>query len=176
MAAAARTFVLGCLIAQLGVARADDARLSEAHARDSTTLYLAGTWSPGPTVPIRIGADAALRYQHRFALELRLGMGGAGSVLGISSQLAWHAGLSAGVALPIGSRVVLVPMIAYDYHGLRDADGRIFAVHEATLELPIAIVLARGAVIEPYVQAGVSRYIGSTDWAVVVGPRIGIVL
>lgn len=168
--------MLGCVVAQLGVARADDARLSDAHARDSTTLYLASTWSPGPTVPIRIGADAAVRFQRRFALELRLGVGGAGSVLGISSQVAWHAGLSAGVAVPIGGRVVLVPMIAYDYHGLRDADGRLFAVHDATIELPIAIVLARGAVLEPYAQVGLSRYSGSTDWAIVVGPRIGIVL
>lgn len=176
MAAAVRRIVIGCLVARLGVAHADDVSLAGAHARHSTTLYLATAWSPGPTVPIRIGAEAALRVQRRIALELRIGAGGAGSVLGISSQLAWHGGLSAGVAVPIGSRVVLAPMVAYDYYGLRNADGRLFAVHEATVELPIAIVLARGAVLEPFVQAGLSRYSGSTDWTIVVGPRIGLVL
>lgn len=167
---------MGCLVAQLASARADDVRLSDAHARRSATLYLASAWSPGPTVPIRIGADVALRLHSRIALEFRLGLGGAGSVVGLASQIAWHAGIGAGVALPIGSRVVLAPMLAYDYFGMRDASGRLFAVHEATVELPVAIVLARGAVLEPFVQVGMSRYSGATDWAVVVGPRIGLVL
>jgi hypothetical protein len=106
--------VIAVGLARVGIANADDGP-APAHAQRSTTVYLSSVWSPGPTVPIRIGADGVVRTHRRgFALEARLGLGGAASVNGLGGQFAVHGGLAIGGALALGPRVVLAPMIAYD--------------------------------------------------------------
>ena len=167
--------VIGGMLGLAGVASADDASSARAHARSSTTVYLASPWSPGPTVPIRLGVEGAVRF-HRgnFALEMRLGLGGAGSVTALSSRLAAHAGGSLGLALPVSGHVVIAPMLAYDWFAEWEHAGASFSVHYVTLEVPISIVLDRGVVIEPFVQAGVARFHGATDPVLVIGPRLGI--
>jgi len=160
-------------------AHADDAAGDDAparaHARHSTTLYLGSMWAPGPTVPIRVGVEAALRMQRaHLAFELRLGGGGAGSVTGFGSVFGWHVGGGLGAALPLGGHVVVTPMLAYDVFGLIDADGASFPVHYMTLAVPVSLVVRRGALIELFAQAGLARYNGATDPAIVVGPRVGI--
>lgn len=172
-----RALVLGSVVAFAGVASADDTRIADAHADSSTTLFLGSMWSPGPTVPIRIGAEAALHVNYRhIALEARGGFGGAGTINGFGSQISWHLGAGAGVALATGKYVVISPMAAYDYFGTRDSDGTTVNVHYLTLELPAAIVLGRGVVLEMVAQLGMARYQGATDPAIVIGPRIGVVL
>jgi hypothetical protein len=172
-----RALVFGSVIALAGVASADDTRFSDAYADGSTTLFLGSMWSPGPTVPIRIGAEGAVRvnYKH-IAFEARGGFGGSGTINGFGSQIAWHLGAAAGVALATGKYVVISPMASYDYFGTRDSDGTTVNVHYLTLELPLAIVLGRGVVLEAVAQLGMARYQGATDPAIVIGPRIGIVL
>lgn len=170
-----RAIVIGGLLGLAGIASADGASPARAHARSSTTLYLASAWSPGPTVPIRLGVEGAVRFHHgNFALETRLGLGGAGSVTALSSRLAAHAGGSLGLALPVSGRVVIAPMLAYDWFAEWEYEGTSLSVHYVTLEVPIAIVLDRGVILEPFVQAGIARFHGATDPVLVIGPRLGI--
>lgn len=170
-----RAIVIGCMVGLAAPANADESRARD-HAQSSATLYLASTWSPSPTVPIRIGVDGAFRMHHnRLALEARVGLGGAGSVTAIGMQMAGHLGASVGFALTAGDRVVLSPMLAYDVFALWEHEGATVTVHYATIELPVAIVLDRGVVLEALAQLGLARYQGATDPAVVIGPRIGIV-
>ena len=172
----ARAIVIGCLVGLVAVARAEDP-LSDEHARSSTTLYLASAWSPGPTVPIRIGADGALRiHQWHIALEARLGIGGAGSLTGFGMQVAGHVGASLGVAVAAGERVVLSPMFAYDAFAIWEKGDGTSLVHYVTIEVPVSIILRRGVVLEPFAQVGIARYQGATDPVFVIGPRIGIIL
>ena len=171
-----RELVLGILIGALGFANADDAAPSRELARKSTTLFLGTTWTPGPTVPIRIGAEAALRVQRaHLAFEVRFGAGGAGSLNALGSVFGGHVGGGLGAALPLGAHVVITPMFGYDVFAMFDVGGAAFLVHHVTFDLPLAIVLRRGVAIEVFTQAGVARYNGMTDPALVVGPRIGIV-
>lgn len=174
-----RALLAGCLLGHLGTANAEDAPPTPARgfARSSTTIYLSNTWSPGPTVPIRIGVDGALRaHRGLLALEARAGAGGAGSVTGLGGFGSGHLGGSIGSAIPFGRRVVITPMLAYDVFAEWERDGASLAVHYVTLQLPVSIVLDRGVVLEPFLQAGVARYQGATDPVIVIGPRIGILL
>jgi hypothetical protein len=168
--------VIAVGLALVGIASADDGP-APAHARRSTTVYLSSAWSPGPTVPIRIGADGVVRTHRRgFALEARLGLGGAASVVGLGGQFAVHGGLALGGAFALGRRVVVAPMIAYDAFAEWEWYGAKVTVDYVTLELPISIVLDRGVVIEPFVQAGFSSFRDVHDPVIVIGPRLGIVL
>lgn len=152
-----------------------DAPPASRHARHSTTLYLSSAWSPDPTVPIRGGAEAAVRVHRRgYALEVRLGAGGAGSVVGLSGHFTGHTGASVGGAIAIGDHVVLAPMLAYDAFLEWEHRGADFVVHYITLELPVSIVFDRGVVLELLLQGGVAKYHGATDPAFILGPRIGI--
>jgi hypothetical protein len=165
------------VVGVIRIASADDAPPSQELARHSTTLFLGTTWSPGPTVPIRVGGEAALRVQRaRLAFEARFGAGGAGSVIAASSVFNWHVGAGLGVALTLGGHVVLTPLVGYDLFGMLDGGGARFAVHYFTLGLPVAIALRRGVVLEVFTQVGATRGTGIGDVAIVVGPRIGIVL
>jgi hypothetical protein len=160
-----------------GTARGENAAPAPGHARHSTTLYLSTPWSPDPTVPIRGGADAAVRVHRRnVALEARLGAAGAGSVVGLSGHFAGHLGASLGGAIPISDHVVLAPMLAYDAYYEWEQRGAELWIHYITLELPIAIVLRRGVVLELLLQGGAAHYLGATDPAFVAGPRLGITL
>lgn len=171
-----RALVVASLLGVLGTARADDTTLARAHVRHATTAYLSTSWSPGPTVPIRIGVEGALRlHRGSVAIEGRVGLGGAGSVTALGTLLAGHVGVSVGGAIALSGRIVLAPMVSYDVFGEWERDGASFAVHYVTLLVPLSIVLERGVVIEPFVQVGAARYQGATDPAVVIGPRLGIV-
>lgn len=176
--------VAGVVVGLASTADAEDAAREDEdvapareHARRSATLYLGTTWAPGPTVPVRGGFDAAMRLQSRgFAVEARVGFGTAASSLGLSAHMTAHAGGSIGGVLALGRHVVLAPMLAYDgFLEYEHYGGRVW-VHEATVALPVAIVLRRGVVLEAFVRAGFSRYYGATDHALVIGPRIGLVL
>ena len=170
-----RALVIGVVLTSIAVARpacADDAT----DTKDTTTLYLATAWSPGPTVPVRIGLDGALRLHRGYlAVETRLGLGGAASLTALGSQLQGHIGLGVGVALRANDRVTFAPMVAYDVYGIWERYGASFAIHYVSLEVPASISFGRD-VLEPYVQLGIARFQGATDPVVVVGPRIGFVL
>jgi len=177
-----RAVVVAGVLGLVGVARAEEAAPREEdgparrHARHSTTLYLSVPWSPDPTVPIRGGADAALRVHRRgYAVEGRLGAAGAGSVVGLSGHFSGHLGASVGGAIPIGDHVVIAPMLAYDAYLEWERRGANFWVHYITFELPISLVLERGVVLELFLQGGAAHYFDATDPAFVAGPRIGIV-
>lgn len=171
------TLVIAWLVAALGSAAADEAPSADRHAKGSATLYLGSMWSPGPTVPIRIGVEGALRlHAGHLAIETRFGAGGSGSVTAFSSLFGAHLGGSVGFAFALGNRLTFSPMIGYDVFGLWEKEGATFAVHYATLQLPLAILIARRVVLEPHVQLGFARFHGATDPVVIVGPRIGIVL
>lgn len=178
--------VAGVVVGLTATANAEDATREDAtedvapareHARRSATLYLGTTWAPGPSVPVRGGVDAALRLHGRgIAVEARVGVGSAASSLGLSAHVTAHAGASIGGALALGPHVVIAPMLAYDgFLEYEHYGGRVW-VHEATFALPVAVVLRRGVVLEAVVRAGYSHYYGATDFALVVGPRIGLVL
>lgn len=170
-----RALVFGALLGLVGTANAEPPDAG-GHARSSTTLYLASQWSPGPTVPIRIGIEAAVRSHHRhIALEGRFGVGGAGTVTGFASLFSGHVGASIGFAVSPARRLVLAPMLAYDAFGLWEEGGAMFAVHYLTVEVPLAILIHPGVVLEPFVQIGVARFHGANDPAIVFGPRVGIV-
>lgn len=170
-----RALLLGALLGLVGVANAEPGD-ADAYAKHSTTLFLGNQWSPGPTVPIRVGADATLRFhRHHVAIEARLGFGGVGTLTGFASQFGGHFGASIGFAVSPARRIVLAPMLAYDVFGLWEQGGATFAVHYATVEVPLTIVIARHVVLEPYVQLGIARFHGATDPAIIFGPRIGIV-
>jgi hypothetical protein len=163
-----------CLVGLAGVATAEGP--AKAHARSSATLYLSSPRGPGPIVPIRIGVEGALRIQHaHVALEARLGAGSAASIMAGASQASGHAGGSLGLAFSVGERVVISPMAAYDLFSTWDGSGNV-VVHYASLEVPIAIVIGRRVVLEPFLQVGVTRFMGTSDPLIVVGPRIGIIL
>jgi hypothetical protein len=169
--------VLASLVAFAAVADADDGSLAQRHARSSATVYLTSAWSPGPTVPIRVGTDAAARLHARnLALELRLGVGSAATVAGLGSLVAGHAGASLGAGFALHRRLALAPMLAYDGFRMWQDGGTRITVHYATVIIPITIVLRRGVVLEPFIQAGIARYGGTSDPVLVVGPRIGVVL
>lgn len=162
------------LIVAAAPARAEPERPD--HAESSTTVYLSSAWSPGPTVPIRIGVDAVLRaIRNHFAFEVRLGAGGAASVIGLGGILTGHVGLSIGAALPVRRSVVLTPMVAYDGFGEWEQHGATVTVSYFTFEIPLSIVLDRGVVIEPFLQVGFARYQSVFDPVVIAGPRLGIV-
>lgn len=168
--------VAGVLLSLAGAAAADDTSPAREHARSSTTLYLSTTWSPAPTVPIRAGVDSALRLHHKgMAAEMRLGVGIAASALGLAAHGIAHGGFSLGGAFPLGSRVVVAPMLSLDAFVDLERFGRNVWVHYATIAMPLSIVFERGMVIELFVQAGYARYYGTTDPAIVAGPRIGLV-
>lgn len=171
-----RCVVAVAIAALASTAHADDASPAREHVHSSATLFVGTTWSPGPTVPIRGGVDSALRLHARgLALEARLGIGIAASANGLSAHMTAHGGFSVGWALALGRHVVVAPMLAYDAFLEHEQYGGNTWVHEATIALPIGFVLERGVVIEAYLRGGVSHYYGSTDPAIVVGPRIGIV-
>ncbi len=173
-----RAFVIALVLATTARAAADDdVAPATAHARSSVTFYLGKLASPGPTVPLRASVDAALRvHQRRIAFELRLGGGGAGSVVGLGGHATGHAGVSVGGALALGGRVVVAPMLAYDGYLEWEHRGSSFAVHQLTMMFPISILVTPRAVLEIVVQGGVARYHGVTDPAIQIGPRLGITL
>jgi hypothetical protein len=149
--------------------------LATAYVNRSMTLYLANTWTPGPTVPVRIGVEGAIRMQRsKLAAEARIGVGGVASLNALGSEMHGHFGLGLGAALPLTSRLVLTPMVAYDVFGLWEKEGGSFAVHYVTAEIPLSIVF-ENVVLEPFLQLGIARFKGATDPAVIIGPRIGFV-
>jgi len=177
-----RALVIGVVLTSIAVSRpacADDVPDATTQPKanpDTTTLYLATAWSPGPTVPVRIGFDGALRLHRGYlAVETRLGLGGAASLTALGSQLQGHIGLGVGVVLRANDRVTFAPMVAYDIYGIWERYGASFAIHYVTLEVPASISFGR-VVLEPFVQLGIARFQGATDPVVVVGPRIGFVL
>jgi hypothetical protein len=170
-----KAMTIVCLVGLAGVAAADGP--AQAHARSSATLYLASPWSPGPMVPIRIGVEGALRIQHaHIALEARLGVGSAASIMAFSGQVSGHAGASLGLAFSAGERVVISPMVAYDVFSTWEDGNANVVVHYATLEVPVAIIIGPRVVLEPFLQVGVARFMGANDPVIVIGPRIGIIL
>ncbi|MDB4957400.1 MAG: hypothetical protein JWO36_4969 [Myxococcales bacterium] len=180
-----------CLVGLAGVATADGPGvaaadgpavatadgLAKAHARSSATLYLASPWSPGPMVPIRIGVEGALRIHHsHFAVEARLGVGTAASIMAFTGQVSGHAGGALGLAFSAGERVVISPMVAYDVFSTWEDGNASVVIHYASLEVPVAIIIGRRVVLEPFLQVGVARFRGTNDPVIVIGPRIGIIL
>lgn len=173
----ARARMVVVVLGLVGIASADERPDARAHAQRSTTLYLSTPWAPGPTVPIRIGVEGVMRvHRGHLAMEARFGAGGAASVLGLGGQYAAHGGVGLGGALSLGERVVLAPMVGYDVFVEWEQYGGSVVVQYLTVEVPVAILLGRGVVLEPFVQVGVARYEGSDDPALVIGPRLGIVL
>ena len=170
-----RALVIGALVALAGTAKADPPD-ADAMAERSRTLFLGNQWSPGPTVPIRVGVEAAMRWTlNHVAIEGRAGVGGAGTITGFASQFGGHLGASIGFAVSPARRIVLTPMLAYDVFGLWEQGGASFGVQFFTVEVPLSIVVYEHVVLEPYVQLGFARYHGATDPAIIFGPRIGIV-
>ncbi len=170
-----RVMVLAVLVALAHSAKADPPDAGD-YAEHSTTLFLGNQWSPGPTVPIRVGIEAAMRWNlNHIAIEGRAGAGGAGTITGFASLFAGHLGASIGYAASPARRLVLTPMAAYDVFGMWEQGGAAFAVHYFTVEVPLTIIIDRHVVLEPVVQLGWVRHHGATDPTIIFGPRIGIV-
>ena len=143
----------------------------------SWTLFAAGELTPLPTTSGAIGFAAGARLQrNHVAIEARLGGAFAFTAIANGAVSAGRAGISAGVAVPLGCRVALIPMLAYDGFLLEQPNGNAIFVHRATFELPVSVLLYRHVAVEPFVQAGFAWVRGGRDIAVVAGPRITIVL
>jgi hypothetical protein len=156
---------------------ADAPPVASDYVARSWSVFGAGELTPLPTTSGALGlaAGARLHYRH-LAIEARLGGAFAFTAIANGGVFAARAGVSAGIALPVGCRVALIPMLAYDAFLLDQPSGDAIVVHRATLELPVTILLFRHVAIEPFVQAGLAWISGGRDIAVVAGPRISIVL
>jgi hypothetical protein len=160
-----------------GVALGEPSQAKE-YARRSTTAFLASELQPLQTVATRLEIDGGVRW-HRagWAVEARAGVGFSASGAANGYQFGFRAGVSAGRSLPVGCRVALTPMVAADVFAYRQGSGAsVLAIPRITVELPVSIVLYPHVVLEPVVQVGVQWVDGLGDIAVVLGPRIGVVL
>jgi len=160
-------------------ARADDDGPARAYARRSTTVFVATELSPLPTVATRVELGAGLRLHRRGGLAVEVRLGGAFSASGVAGGYLFgaRAGVSAGHALAVTRRIVVTPMIAGDVFAYRQSgDASNLVIPRLTVELPVSVVIYPHVVIEPTVQLGVQWLDGSRDVAVVVAPRIGVVL
>jgi len=116
-------------------------------------------------------------HRKHIAIEGRLGAAFSFSAVANAGLYVARAGVSAGIALPISSRVAIMPMLAYDGFVLDQPRGiEATIVHRLTIELPVAILIYRHVALEPFVQAGLAWVNGGRDIALIVGPRISIVL
>jgi hypothetical protein len=171
--------ITALLLVMLARARADPEPPSpaRAYAHSSTTLLVSTDLSPLPTVGGQLELDATLRVHHRgFAAEVRLGIAAAFSVVAGSDLYGARIGGGVGYAFPIGCRLLLAPMAAYDVMAYRETGGASTQIlQRVTIELPLSIVLFPHVVFEPYVQAGVMYVGGNRDAVLVVGPRLGVV-
>lgn len=175
-----RAWLVAGVLMMAGTVAAEDEKptvdLATAYSNRAMTIYLTNTWTPGPTIPVRIGVEGAIRMNRgKLATEARAGLGGVASLNALGSELHGHFGLSIGAALPLGSRLVVTPMVGYDVFALWEKEGGSFAVHYVTAEIPLSILLYEHVVLEPFIQLGIARFQGATDPAVIIGPRIGLV-
>ncbi|MDX2091124.1 MAG: hypothetical protein SFX73_24905 [Kofleriaceae bacterium] len=165
----------GVLVVASTASAEDEVELARGYVDHSTTIYLANTWTPGPTIPVRIGLEGAARLtRSKLAFEARVGLGGVASLNALGSELHGHFGLSIGVALPLTNRLAMTPMVGYDVFALWEKEGGNFAVHYVMAEIPLSILVFEHVMIEPFIQLGIARFQGATDPAVVIGPRIGL--
>lgn len=165
-------------LVQMASAEPYDGGPARSFSRDSTTVFVASELAPLQTVAIRVEVDGGARWHRRsWALETRLGIGFSASGAANGTLLGLRAGASIGRSLPIACRIALTPMIAGDVFAYRESDATsTFTIPRLTVELPVSIVLYPHVVLEPVLQLGVQWVSGARDVAIVVGPRIGIVL
>lgn len=141
-------------------------------------MFAAGEVTPLPTSSGSLGLAGGVRVHRRhIAIEGRLGGAFSFSAVANAGLFVGRGGVSAGIALPIGSRLAVMPMLAYDLFVLdqpRGIDATL--VQRVTVEVPVAILIYRHVAIEPFVQAGLAWVNGGRDIAFIAGPRISIVL
>jgi hypothetical protein len=150
---------------------------AEEHARRSTTLTLSTELSPLPSVAVRSELGGALRViRRRVAVEGRVGFALAATTLGSGWIGGVHAGLAAGTSVPILGRLAVTPMLAYDVYSLwQNDDASAFVVQRVSLALPLTWTIYPHVVLEGVVEVGFAFVEDSSEFALVVGPRIGIV-
>ncbi len=148
------------------------------YADHSLSIFTAGELAPLPITSGTLGLAGGVRlHTRRIAIEGRLGAAFSFTAIASAGAFAARAGVSVGTAVPLGRRVAVIPMVAYDGFWLdQPGDADAVFVHRATIEIPVAVLLYRHVALEPFVQAGVAWIGGGRDIALVVGPRISIVL
>ena len=157
-------------------ARADDTPAA-AYARHSTTITLSTELSPLATVANRAEIGGAVRLHRRHvAVEGRAGIAFAASTLGFGWLVGGHGGVAAGASFPLGGRIAVTPMAAYDLYVYAPSGEGSIVVHRATVALPVSVILYPHVVIEGVVEVGAAFVERSPELAISFGPRLGLVL
>lgn len=148
-----------------------------AWSEQSTTLFFATELTPLATVSTRGDLDAVLRLHraHGLAIEARLGAAFGFSAIAGASIFGAHLGGALGWSLPLGERLAVTPMAAFDLFVYAQPDTSSVNVRRFTIAAPVTFVAYHHAVVELMIAAGASHVDGTTDLAIVVGPRIGLV-
>lgn len=145
-------------------------------AEHANVVFVGTELMPMPTVAGHVDAEGALRlHRSHFAIEGRFGGGLAFTATAGGNVFGLRAGASAGYAIALGERFVVVPMVAYDAFILRERNDVAEVIQRATGHLAITWVVYPHAVVELSGQLGVQWFQGTRDLALVVAPRIGLV-
>ena len=159
-----------------GTASADDTVSASEQAEHATLVFVGTELMPMPTVGAHVDAEGAVRvHRDHFAFEGRFGGGLAFSATAGGNVFGLRAGASAGYAIPLGARFVVIPMLAYDAFVLRERHDSAELVQRATFHMPISWLVYPHAVVELSGQIGVQWFQGIRDLAIVLAPRIGLV-
>ncbi len=167
------------LIASLAAtARADDERPVDAFVARSLTVFTATELSPLPTVSGRGDLEGGARWQRRhLALEARAGAIIAFTTTPPGNMYGARLGASVGYSFALTGGIAVTPMLAGDLFVLRQSTiAQPPNVWRATLELPVSFLVYPHVSVEPYVQVGLAWSQGTSTLALVLGPRIALVL
>jgi hypothetical protein len=169
-----RTLALIALLASS--AHADD--LADAYVARSLSVFTATELSPLPTVSGRGDLEGGARWQrNHLALEGRAGAIIAFTTTPPGNMYGARFGASAGYSLALARNIAVTPMLAGDVFLLRQSTiEQPPTVWRATVELPVSFILYPHVAVEPYVQVGIAWSQGTSTLALVVGPRIALVL
>ena len=146
---------------------------------ESLSIFTDAELTPQPTVPGRVDLAAGVRWHHRhLAIEGRAGGGAAFTARAGGYVLGARAGVSIGAALPLGRRVAIEPMLAYDLFALWQPTSGSSSpiVQQIGIAAPLTILVFHHVAVEAFVELGLARYRGTNDLVVLAGPRIDIVL
>lgn len=171
-----RAIIAVAVLMWSGTGSADDKVSASEQAGHATLVFVGTELMPMPTVAAHVDAEGALRvHRDHFALEGRFGGGLAFSATAGGNVFGLRAGASAGYAIPLGERFIVIPMLAYDAFVLRERHDNAELIQRATFHLAITWVVYPHAVVELSGQIGVQWFQGIRDLAIVLAPRIGLV-